>query len=164
MYNEKMKHSEKYEDILMAAVGFTDKDLAANQRSEFSETQIERLTEIYNENLVWLSVATVLIIVGLGLARWFHIVVLPLAVLGGLVFFGCFPPWRVASQDLRNSRVEAVEGYATLDVRETQFVVKIEEMEFQVNKETFLAFKNGEPYRVFYAPNSKRILSAEWLR
>ena len=35
---------------------------------------------------------------------------------------------------------------------------------FVVSKQVFLAFKNGDPYRVYYAPNSKRIVAAEWLR
>jgi hypothetical protein len=28
----------------------------------------------------------------------------------------------------------------------------------------FLSFKNGDPYRIYYAPATKLILSAEWLR
>jgi hypothetical protein len=35
---------------------------------------------------------------------------------------------------------------------------------FAINKPIFLAFKNGDPYRIYYAPHSKTLLSAEWLR
>ena len=32
-----------------------------------------------------------------------------------------------------------------------------------INKDVFLAFKNGDPYAIYYAPYSKTLLSAEWL-
>jgi hypothetical protein len=35
---------------------------------------------------------------------------------------------------------------------------------FDVSKDVFLAFKNQEPYLIYYVPYSNTILSAEWLR
>jgi hypothetical protein len=69
-----------------------------------------------------------------------------------------------------SASVESIEGIVELDIRQSfrtnqqQFVVTIGSMEFKVGTDVFLAFKNREPYRIYYAPGSNTILSAEWLR
>lgn len=89
-------------------------------------------------------------------------------------------------RDLRERRAESVEGRIQLDLHHsynrsmhrmsgTQFnfnmnrgsshyYVYIGGMRFEVSKAGFLAFKNDDPYIIHYAPHSKLLLSAEWLR
>lgn len=87
-------------------------------------------------------------------------------------------------RDLRERRAESVEGRVQLDLHRSyngsmhhvggnhyrmsggrdQYYVYIGGMRFEVSKAGFLAFKNDDPYIVYYAPHSKMLLSAEWLR
>lgn len=89
-------------------------------------------------------------------------------------------------RDIRERRAESVEGRVQLDLHHsynrsmhrmsgTQFnfntnrgsshyYVYIGGMRFEVSKAGFLAFKNDDPYIIHYAPHSKLLLSAEWLR
>ncbi len=70
--------------------------------------------------------------------------------------------------DLDERIVYATEGRIRLVLDEernnARYLVSVGSLTFVVGKQTFLAFKNGDPYRIYYAPNSKRIVAAEWLR
>ncbi|MBK8029121.1 MAG: hypothetical protein IPK17_06325 [Chloroflexi bacterium] len=44
------------------------------------------------------------------------------------------------------------------------YFVWLDGRKFKVQHDGFLAFKNGDPYRLYYTPHSHTILSAEWLR
>jgi hypothetical protein len=67
-----------------------------------------------------------------------------------------------ARSDL-DDKISAVEGFVTLDIIGETYAIYIDGSKFDVYKEAFLAFKNGDPYRIYLAPNSNKILSAEWL-
>jgi hypothetical protein len=69
------------------------------------------------------------------------------------------------------SDVDAVEGLVNLRIKHhylrpprSQYVIELEKLRFDTAHRIFLAFKNGDPYRIYYAPGSNTILSAEWLR
>src|SRR5262249_36406955 len=71
-------------------------------------------------------------------------------------------------RDLLSGKAGAVEGRIALDVAARKegayYRVAVANQTFGVRKNVFLAFKNGDPYRIYYAPHSKTLLSAEWLR
>ena len=45
-----------------------------------------------------------------------------------------------------------------------EYFLRVENMRFTIKQNAFLTFKNGDPYRLYYAPYSQQILSVEWLR
>lgn len=45
-----------------------------------------------------------------------------------------------------------------------QYNLKIGKLNFKIKKFGMLAFKNDEPYAIYYTPRTKILLSAEWLR
>jgi len=76
--------------------------------------------------------------------------------------------------DHKDGLVKHVEGRVRLDMippRQTSRTFKppplylaIEDQGWRIDREQFLAFKNGDPYAVYFAPHSRTILSVEWLR
>jgi hypothetical protein len=72
------------------------------------------------------------------------------------------------SVDVIQGTVRSYEGYIELAISDrgkvTHYQVQAGDTVFRVSKSVFLAFKNDEPYTIYYLPRSKRILSAEWMR
>ncbi len=163
---------KKYEDVLMAALKFTEDDLAANMGGQLSAGQVamfkqRRSTYASFIALLFGTVAAVLLFIS---ALIFNGIVLLLAcgllfALSGLLV-GVVPVLKI-NRDLR-SGVQTVEGRVDLDTIPTQYsasyTVNVAGKKFKVKKRAFLAFKNGDPYRIYYAPHTKTILAADWLR
>jgi hypothetical protein len=74
----------------------------------------------------------------------------------------CAWQWRRFAIDLQ-SPVESGEGVIYLDVRRGKPTVSIGDLHFLTTPDRFMVFKNGDPYRIYYAPGSMTVLSAEWL-
>ena len=168
-----MDKPKKYEDLLMAALDFTEADLEANQAGELSARQIKALEK--RRGLMFMGVFASIVV----MALFFLLasVMQPSDDAFVFYFFAVFPALLAiylaynvyrSSSDTRERRSAVVEGRVALDVSGGQnsanFAIKLENKKFRLNKRQFLTFKNGDPYRVYYAPRSKRILSAEWLR
>ncbi|MBL8132727.1 MAG: hypothetical protein JNL42_12780 [Anaerolineae bacterium] len=163
---------KKYEDLLMAALHFDDADLAANMEGAWSDRQIVRM----RARRRLLAFGAVLLIVSVPLFMFLFgaiggSVALVLTVLTGLILIaGLMAAAHSVSQIARDLRgpVAEVEGRVALDTRaknnKTIYYVKLGRVRFKVGKEEFLTFKNHDPYRLYYAPGQKTILSAEWLR
>lgn len=86
--------------------------------------------------------------------------------LGTVIVFGAMAHrWRLYRADLYKGDVSTTAGSVSLDIqdwgRRASYKVRVERLTFDVSKKALLAFKNGERYRVYYAPNSKTLLSAE---
>jgi hypothetical protein len=88
-----------------------------------------------------------------------------LAILLVGLWYAGIKPWRRYSLDLKQQRVESIEGRVFLNPKQRgryrRCFIQISGLEFPVSERTMLAFQNGAPYRVFYTPNSKTVLSAE---
>ncbi len=168
-----MDKPKKHEDLLMAALNFTEADLEANQAGELSARQIAALEK--RRGLMFMGVFVSMVV----MALFFLIasVMQPSYDAFVFYFFAVFPALLAlylaynvyrSSSDTRERRSAVVEGRVQLDVSGGQnsanFVLKLENKKFGLNKRQFLTFKSGDPYRVYYAPKSRRILSAEWLR
>jgi hypothetical protein len=157
----KEKAKRKPEDIyiFMDAVGFYEDDLEANQAGYISKEQYRLLYSRRNSWFVGIIILLwVLAILWFGWRNTFLIVMF----LGGL-FYSITKLIRI-HRDLRSREAISVEGRIALDVNGRLFTLTLGHMQFNLDKTAFLAFKNGDPYRIFYTPYSKQILSAEWLR
>jgi hypothetical protein len=182
---DKAKGTPKYDSwsqqyALIKAIGFTYADLDANRDGYMSKKQRAALSKerrfLFN---------TVAIIVGGTVIL--HLVVLLLNMMEGgeisygllglvLIFlipvFGALFTWFQRNRlnaDLYKGSVYVVEGLISLHITDygkkaTFYYIYVQEEKFQLEKPVFDAFINGEPYAVYYAPHSKTILSAEYLR
>lgn len=163
---------KKYEDVLMRALKFDETDLAANEAGEWSAAQVAKWSRARRDHLVALLVAfgfTALFLVFTARASTNIGVLLNGGALFGTLVTVGYLSGRLdrVLRDLHDG-ARTVEGRVELDVdtrnNKTKYTAKIGGMKFKISKMTFLAFKNGDPYRVYYAPHQKRIASVEWLR
>ena len=162
---------KKYEDFLMRALSFTEDDLALNAAGQLSAAQMNRL-KTQRTTTASLAVALSVIVGGLllfanGYARSLApLVMMVLIFVLFTVVTGIIPAVQM-TRDLQ-AGVQGAEGRVELDTiprrKRTVYLVKLDGQKFKVQKQTFLAFKNGDPYRIYYAPHSRTILAAEWLR
>ncbi|MBK8025511.1 MAG: hypothetical protein IPK19_29975 [Chloroflexi bacterium] len=163
---------KKYEDLLMAALRFDESDLAANMAGAWSERQSAQLLQRQRDHVVWAVILGILAFVfTFFLVRVSGSVGLALNGLAALSFMAGLIAVAVSrsriTKDLQ-SNLREVEGRVRLDTRssnnKTTYFLRIDDVRFKVSKKEFLTFKNHDPYRIYYAPNQKKILSAEWLR
>jgi hypothetical protein len=99
---------------------------------------------------------------------------LPLLGLTALAVRDTFRQANPLFNDLKDGLVKQAEGRVRLDVipplqtgrtfKPPPLYIAIEDQGWRINRDTFLAFKNGDPYVIYYAPYSRTILSVEWLR
>lgn len=163
---------KKYEERLMDVFRFDDDDLEANQAGQFSQAQIAHLkaarnTAIFQFALMWLFIGVLTaVVVGIGMRVEGALppVMAGLLVISVLPFI--FSKARRLMKDVRENRILAAEGRVDLSMRNyTDYSLFVDKQRFDLKqKEAFLAFKNGDPYRIYFAPHSKQILSVEWLR
>ncbi len=165
---DKEKPKYKPEHILMDAIGFTEEDLDANQKGELSDRQVAMLRHKHNISLfsVILELICIAALVGIYIFTFeFAESCLVVCTLIPLVIFTLVTSFHYPSiyHDFRDCAVIWVEGRIRLNIRNNLFTLKIGERTLALPKATFLAFKNGEPYVIYYTPRTKTILSAEWL-
>lgn len=191
MQFDKTKHSTKYQPTLSHALQFTESDLTANQQGFITTGQVDFLKRhliwkgcsfilISVTSLVVLLVIEYNLIVGgsqqrdealqfYGLAIFFLIAGFFGLIALGYLFVDVLDVYR----DIKERRIAAAEGWANLNIynyraglkyHEPKYRLNISDQRFVVDQKTFLAFKNNDPYRLHYAPRSKILLSAEWLR
>jgi len=163
---------KKYEDVLAAALKFTDDDLAMNAAGRLSPAQTAMLQRRRTVGAIVIgglcAIVTLCLFIGsAGVGMFLSPVFLALMVFFAFALaIGAIPAVRI-SRDLKLG-AQVVEGRVELDTTPAQnsasYRVKVDGQKFNVQKRAFLAFKNGDPYRIYYAPNTKTILSAEWLR
>lgn len=168
---------------LMKVIGFTEDDLDANRDGYMSKKQRGALSR---ERQQWLKF--IAIIIG-GTSVLYTLFLLKSIIRGDqfpdnilIIAFIClaaalmsmymgFKRSRV-NADLRKGDVYIAEGLISLYIQKIQngqlvfyiYHADIQQQRFKLEKTVYDAFVNGEPYAIYYAPNSKTILSAEWLR
>lgn len=167
---EKPKH--KPEHRLEETIGFTEEDLVANREGKMSTAQYDKLRK---ELRTGVFAAAALVVMGVVAFFWLTLagpeVCAPALVVGAIpTLVAMFLSIRLGqkNRDRVLRQVRSVEGRVQLDVtssgQSSTLTIRVEGAKFRVNKATFLAFKNGDPYVIYYTPASKTILSAEWLR
>lgn len=174
-----MAKVKRYDDVLKTAFYFDQHDLEANRVGKLTDWQLNRLKADLRRATAALAILLfgALVVFGGGASIYtsggqpsglLTAAFVMLVVVGILALYYWFRNQR-ASADLREQKVSVVEGRVELRAvssgeSSTAYSVRIGEVQFPLKKQEFLAFKNGDPYRVYYAPNSKKLLSAEWLR
>lgn len=163
---------KKHEEVLMAALEYTEDDLAANQSGALSAGQVVALQQRRTRQARNLVVMCALVIaLASFVALAWPLAALPMLLLT-LLFIGIATlnggrAIRRMTRDL-GAGVADVEGRIELDARSAEnggeYYVQLDACKFKVRREAFFAFKNRDPYRIYYAPHSQLILSVEWLR
>lgn len=164
---QKSKH--KSGNPLMQALNFNEDDLAANREGRLSKAQRNLLYSHQNVQNTWILLSfltgcPLMLVLLLAASRLGALILVPVMVIGLAV-----ATWFFLSQRQRFARdladaVHVLEGPVQLDViSESTYIVAIGDQELSVKKAAFLAFKNGDPYRIYYAPHSKTVLSVEWM-
>lgn len=164
--------AKKYEERLAAAFGYDDADLDANHEGRLSPSQVVGLKAARNEELFRLALLAITsVLIALGFYWYTAHIAAPLAVLaiaGGLLLALEGPKLRRLRHDLREAAVLAAEGRIdlALDARQNkvEYFLRVEGIRFPISKSNLLALKNGDPYRIYYTPRTKRIVAVEWLR
>ncbi len=176
MEKEKLKILSLETD-LMTALNFTEADLDANRDGQLSE---EQYVSLQSKRTYWrygvigitgfaviLSAAGIRMLPGYDYAPA-NIVMLFCLLFGGIQFLTAFYYWmryRAVTSDLRDQTVAAAQGIAMLEsLGFGKMTVRVGDRTFMMKDKAGLAFKNGDPYCLYYAPHSKILLSAEWLR
>lgn len=146
--------------ILMGALDFTASDLAFNRRGELSQRQREklqkyRLTLAKNWGIGLLAISLIGLLVGLPSA----LLVLELLLIGGLMLM----TWLRLSADLAGY-VQRASGCARFSpVSPLGAYLIVGDQRFAISRRAYEAFSAGRCYRLYYAPISRTILSAEML-
>jgi hypothetical protein len=164
--------------VLMYALRFSQHDLHVNRNGYLSEAQKAMMRQ-------WLKRAlqegVLVLLLGLpSMALIFSIVrrtnagfAVPLLLVIGAVT--CYIAgqdlltWTRVRADIDRERVRSARGRATLWLgpsllwREPTYHVRLRGITFQVDKEAYRWFDQFVRYKIYYAPNSRIILSAEQL-
>jgi hypothetical protein len=170
-----MVNEKSQQDALRAALGFNESDLELNRLGTLSESQLKSLRAvrftavaivigiiIFTVFILWLFRGL------LSIALQFGIIISAVVFLVGILQ-SLYRGWNNADLDITRKRVICFEGVVSTEVKTDQsnsesFALKVGETEFVVEKEIFLAFQNGESYRVYCTAYTKNILSAELLQ
>lgn len=69
------------------------------------------------------------------------------------------------SRDLFANRVEIIEGCIMLRMGSAmnRYSLEIGDRIFRLDKDNFLAFRNGDPYVIYYTKHGSDIIGAEWI-
>jgi F0F1-type ATP synthase assembly protein I len=181
--------SQQY--ALIKAIGFTYADLDANRGGYMTKKQRAALSQerriLFSTVAIIIAGAVILHLIVLSINSMKSDAIL-YGILGFLILF--LPPVSLAlfawfqrrrlNADLYKGTVYVVEGVISLHVRRhgdygyfinrnnrntvIYYYMSIQDEKFRLEKSVFDAFVDGEPYAIYYAPHSKTILSAEWLR
>lgn len=160
---------------LSQLLNFTPDDLVMNREGKLSEMQEYRLrvrrrrTEILGILLVLAGalIATgciylgnhndspIMTLVGIG------ITICSSALTGVFVRF-----WLRVSEDIRSGKVLIHSGtlervLKPVNRRIMTYIIRVDQAEVAIDKETFIAFEHGAPYRIYRAPYSGSLLAAE---
>ena len=165
---------KKYEERLMESIGFDEDDLDANKAGHFTQKQIDKLAAAQKKTLkaaiiFTLLIGVILCFLALGVSlsavpKPLLIVALPLgAIFAALVFH----IYRLRT-DVHEDDICSVEGRIDLSLQPVQntanYFLLVEGVRLHIGQKAFLAFKNGDPYCIYYSRHAKKLLSAEWLR
>lgn len=158
----------------MAALEFTDDDLAANREGRLSAAQAERLHRLRRRAMtVGVSVVAaigVIATVFLFLGQYNGSSILSLVGIGVTICNAAVAGvmlrnWLRLGADLRAGAVQTLNGKVehTLRVvgRVPTYILTIDGQELQVGRPVFFAIHENERYRLYRAPGSRILLTAE---
>jgi hypothetical protein len=159
---------------LMAPLEFTRADLEANRGGHLGDNQRERLQRLQRRALLVgsagfvafaLSATTFIYFGQINNSLILSLIGMFLTLLNAL-FVGIFGrQWMRLQSDLRANSVEVISGTLERVVkasgRANNFMLRVDDSEFYVTKETFNLFRHGQPYHFYRAAHSQVLLAAE---
>ncbi len=153
---------------LMDAIGFTADDLKTNRSGTISPKQRLVLRRKLIRGWHWAYALTSLLLAGTALVAigrgdtsglvWGTVGAGLLAV---VTVFSLVLRWTQVRTDLETGDIIAVSGKLSGALHRTECYLQVGGIRFDVSRAIFRAFDMGEHYLVYYASNSKIILSAE---
>ena len=161
---------------LMETIGFDEEELTANRDGYMTKRQCSILN---NDQNWWHGINLLTIVItplAIGLTFWDGIrvsdtissrigITVFILVIGIICYIYTHWKWKQVNTDLGKGNVISAEGTPKLkSFRERngmKYTINIENSRFFVSKSVFEAFQLKTKYRVYYAPVSKRIISAE---
>jgi hypothetical protein len=164
--------------VLMYALHFSQRDLHVNRNGYLSEAQKAMMRQWRKRAL---QEGVLALLLGLpSMALIFSAVrrtnagfaVPLLLVIGAVTFYIAgqdLAAWARVGADIYSERARSARGRATLWLgpsllwREPAYHVRLRGITFQVDKQAYRWFDQFERYKIYYAPNSRIILSAEQL-
>jgi uncharacterized protein YpmS len=167
------------QDDLMLALDFTAEDLEANRKGRLSEKQRLSLGSRSWKTSLGYSVLSLIFAVFAILPALRLVRVDPAFRDQGdvllMVFFAslaaipaglAFMRWRKIMTDTVGGTVNSVRGVVSTNVKQAsrgnvRYILKVQNVEFQVSKAAMQAFTNHAPYIVYFAPITLSVLAAE---
>ncbi|MEQ8675640.1 MAG: hypothetical protein RLP44_00630 [Aggregatilineales bacterium] len=164
-------------------MNLSEADFAANEAGKLSDLQTRRLQ---NRRLMWgLATAGALLMLLLGIVSLVVLLGIGAGSDGGIfVVFGFVGflwtallwqmplKWWHANQELQAGDVQQSEGRIRQNmskvpigmVQPTKYYIEQGENKFEVSKDVFFTFKNGDPYTLYYTPKTKFLVGAQHIR
>ena len=155
---------------LRKAFEFTPDDLAANRAGKLTENQITKLQDWQHLNSVFhfvggLFAIPLVMLFGSSISSELSITVGILVICLLAIAGSAYASIQRYRKDIIGSIAESACGLVELDVGWSKysdnFTLEIDSFRSSVDRQQFLALKNGNPYCVYYSPRTKRILSIE---
>jgi hypothetical protein len=160
-----------FDEKLASALNFTEEELAANRDRYMTKAQRVRLRREFMRYRVGLALTVGAIWSLIWAWLWLNArdnqnMYLLINVVGVIPLVGnAFSSWRSVKLDLLKGDVAMEAGHIGL-----QFIgrgisaLTIQQVIFSMSSEVLSAFRDGARYRIYYAPHTKHILSAEPMR
>ena len=159
---------------LMQVMNFDEQDLEQNRKGELSDNQQMRLQAVRKRNtLIGAGAFAFLALCATGLMFFGQtnqspiasfvgvIVVVCNAVLGGILY----RQWMRVADDLQGGQVQVLSGEMERVIRPTgrvnNYILRIQGINFSVNKEVFKHFRHETSYHLYRTRQSNILLSAE---
>lgn len=179
--NSDMEKSKQHLNLFMRVFDFTSDDLTANVNGSISAYQQQKLLQQYRRNHQLKFFNVVMGIAAIVGTLALSTCALYIVDIGGaeLLGFTCFlwlltgitsiigagwgilklPGYYRFKQILHHGKVASICGMVILRKENQLSLVEINNQHFSVSPDEFLTFRNGEPYCIYYLPESKAILS-----
>jgi hypothetical protein len=173
--------------ILHDALQFTDADLALNRAGKLSSAQTRRINKYLDTELLSVAIGFIILWVSIIGIRYFYMpdfiasnpyveitiedVQTYLLAFGGVVsvIMVLYTAWRqtrlrqLASEGGVQMRAGVAKTWVETSDSYIWHHLRVDGLDLRIAPQAYAAFQNGAPYRVYYLPATRTLLSAEAL-
>jgi hypothetical protein len=166
-----------FDEKLARVLNFTEEDLTANRQGYMTKKQRVKLRTMVRKRTIyqplgvfWIYLAVIFFLIFSGAADtngrdMRGIVAVGFVVASVAMGIYTYYAWRRLHADLHKGDVAMEAGRIALEVgMRGKNSLTVQYTTFSINAETLLAFRNDAHYRIYYAPHTKLILSAESMK
>ncbi len=166
-----------FDENLARALNFIEEDVSANREGRMTVMQYAKLRHYIKDELKWSIVGIpffvgLILLLGFSLSTGRGVVDFAAGVIYLLAFLAAVVLVRLVLSirrgylaDLNEGRIKAVQGKVTINRTEdgSRILIPIEDgcIGFNISREAASVFREGEVYRIYYAPRCHYLLSAE---